>query len=134
MSDQQRISDILGSTREPAESDVVEQYVRGKGKTQAKHWLHEIADGKLSLELLTQPWLVNHAGRQWTFATNGRVAVMVVGALEGVVPATGKPLGTINVLRGYGNAVVPQVAEWIGRRIIEAYESASVGDGEESDG
>jgi DNA (cytosine-5)-methyltransferase 1 len=24
-------------------------------------------------------------------------------------------------LRGYGNAVVPQVAEWIGRRIMEAY-------------
>jgi len=35
--------------------------------------------------------------------------------------------GVVDRIRGYGNAVVPDIAEWIGRRIVAAANDADYG-------
>jgi len=65
----------------------------------------------------------NGTGEQW--AIEPAVCELVDGVSPGLVRyagrvATGVP-NRVAKLRGLGNAVVPQVAEWIGRQIIEHY-------------
>lgn len=89
-----------------------------------KHWLYELASADRP-ELLASPWLVNYAGRIWTFATNGRIAVMIPDAIEGVRSATGKPLELITGLLGLpfeGQAKIVDAAalkEWCGGEVVE---------------
>lgn len=51
------------------------------------------------------------AGRYWQ--DWGQPSPEAVGVAHGIA-------GTVDRLRGLGNAVVPQVAEWIGRRLVES--------------
>jgi len=100
----------------------------GWGTRMETHSLHGLfrgaADEQASLLVASDDWAVTPEGRVAGARMEGWEHTVGYAApvafLPGVVDGLSRRVDTTRRMKALGNAVVPQVAEWLGRRIMEA--------------